>query len=253
VARHLKGLTDSVKLRVVHWLMKDGGWSFRDGDCVTPDPVMGADYLHEIYTKANPDYSGHVTVPILWDTENKTIVNNESADLLRMFGSAFNDCWANNLDLYPNAYRDEIDAINDTVYYAVNNGVYKAGFATTQDAYDEAVYPLFECLDDLESRLESQDWLVGGQITEADIRLWTTLMRFDPVYHTHFKCNIKQIRDYPNLAALTRRIYEMDGVEETVNFDHIRNHYYQSHERVNPNALVPAGPVPLLPWTGAPQ
>jgi putative glutathione S-transferase len=246
-ARHLKGLTEQIELVVVHWLMKEGGWSFREGSCVTPDPVMGADHLHQVYTRAKPDYSGHVTVPVLWDTQTETIVNNESADILRMLGSAFDQCGANDLDLYPQGHRDEIDALNDRVYDAVNNGVYKAGFATSQEAYEKAVGPLFDVLDELEERLEGREWLVGEQLTEADIRLWTTLIRFDPVYHTHFKCNVRRIADYPNLAALTRRILALDGMEQTVNFEHIRHHYYESHERINPYGIVPAGPEPLVP------
>ena len=246
-ARHLKGLTDQIELVVVHWLMKEGGWSFREGPCVTPDPLLDADHLHQVYTRAKPDYSGHVTVPVLWDTKKETIVNNESADILRMLGSAFDECGANDLDLYPEGHRDEIDALNDRVYDAVNNGVYKAGFATSQDAYEKAVGPLFEVLDELEERLEGREWLVGDRLTEADIRLWTTLIRFDPVYHTHFKCNVRRIADYPNLAALTRRILALDGMEQTVNFEHIRHHYYESHERINPYGIVPAGPEPLVP------
>ena len=245
--RHLKGLTDAIELNVVHWLMKEGGWSFRDGECVTGDPAIGADNLHQLYTHAKPDYSGHVTVPVLWDTRTETIVNNESADIMRMLGSAFDACGANDLDLYPESYRDKIDTLNDRIYDAVNNGVYKAGFATTQDAYDKAVTPLFAMLDELEERLDGKDWLVGDRVTEADIRLWTTLIRFDPVYHTHFKCNVRRIADYPNLAALTRRIYELDGIAETVNFRHIKHHYYESHERINPHGIVPAGPAPLVP------
>ena len=246
-ARHLKGLTDAIELNVVHWLMKEGGWSFRDGECVTGDPAIGAENLHQLYTHAKPDYSGHVTVPVLWDTKTETIVNNESADILRMLGTAFDGCGANDLDLYPDDLRDEIDTLNDRVYDAVNNGVYKAGFATTQDAYDKAVTPLFDMLDELEERLEGHEWLVGDRLTEADIRLWTTLIRFDPVYHTHFKCNVRRIEDYPNLAALTRRVYELEGMAQTVNFRHIRHHYYESHERINPNGIVPAGPAPLVP------
>ena len=247
IARHLKGLTGMIDLVVVHWLMKEGGWSFRKGDCVTPDPLMDADNLHQIYTAAKPDYSGHVTVPVLWDTKTGTIVNNESADLLRMFGSAFDECGANDLDLYPAPFRDEIDALNAEVYDTVNNGVYKAGFASSQSAYNDAVVPLFEMLDQLEARLDGKDWLVGDRLTETDIRLWTTLIRFDPVYNTHFKCNIRRIRDYPNLSALTRRLYEFGELSETVNFDHIRNHYYQSHEHINPHGIVPKGPDPLVP------
>ena len=246
-ARHLKGLTDAIELVVVHWLMKDGGWSFREGECVTPDPLCGADYLHQVYTRAKPDYSGHVTVPLLWDTRTSTIVNNESADILRMLGSAFDDCGANDRDLYPEACRAEIDGLNEQVYDAVNNGVYKAGFASSQRAYEQAVMPLFSMLDQLEQRLENQQWLVGDQLTEADIRLWTTLIRFDPVYHLHFKCNIRRIADYPNLSAFTRRVYEMPGMAETVNFNHIRHHYFQSHEHINPTGIVPVGPNPLIP------
>ena len=245
--RHLKGLTDVIELNVVHWLMKDGGWSFRDGECVTGDPAIGAGNLHQLYSHAKPDYSGHVTVPVLWDTQTETIVNNESADIMRMLGSAFDGCGANDLDLYPEDHRDEIDALNERIYDAVNNGVYKAGFATTQEAYDKAVKPLFAMLDELEDRLDGRDWLVGDSLSETDIRLWTTLIRFDPVYHTHFKCNIRRIADYPNLAAFTRRIYELDGIAETVNFRHIKHHYYESHERINPHGIVPAGPEPILP------
>ena len=245
--RHLKGLTDAIELNVVHWLMKDGGWSFRDGECVTGDPAIGADNLHQLYSHAKPDYSGHVTVPVLWDTQTETIVNNESADIMRMLGSAFDGCGANDLDLYPEDHRDEIDALNERIYDAVNNGVYKAGFATTQEAYDKAVKPLFAMLDELEDRLDGRDWLVGDRLSETDIRLWTTLIRFDPVYHTHFKCNIRRIADYPNLAAFTRRVYDLDGIAETVNFRHIKHHYYESHERINPHGIVPAGPEPILP------
>ena len=245
--RHLKGLTDAIELNVVHWLMKDGGWSFRDGECVTGDPAIGAGNLHQLYSHAKPDYSGHVTVPVLWDTQTETIVNNESADIMRMLGSAFDGRGANDLDLYPEDHRDAIDALNERIYDAVNNGVYKAGFATTQEAYDKAVKPLFAMLDELEDRLDGRDWLVGDSLSETDIRLWTTLIRFDPVYHTHFKCNIRRIADYPNLAAFTRRIYDLDGIAETVNFRHIKHHYYESHERINPHGIVPAGPEPILP------
>ncbi|MBW4331136.1 glutathione S-transferase family protein [Stakelama sp. CBK3Z-3] len=247
VARHLKGLTQTIELIVVHWRMKEGGWSFRNGECVTPDPLMNAAYLHQIYTAAKADYSGHVTVPLLWDTQRATIVNNESADLVRMLGSAFDGCGANDLDLYPAPHRGEIDALNQRVYDAVNNGVYKAGFATTQRAYDAAVAPLFAMLDELEERLAGKGWLVGDRLSEADIRLWTTLIRFDPVYYVHFKCNIRQIAEYPNLAAFTRRLYALDGVAETVNFHHIRHHYYESHTHINPHGIVPRGPDPLIP------
>ena len=249
-ARHLKGLTEAIDLMVVHWLMKDGGWSFREGECATPDPLVNADFLHQVYTAAKPDYSGHVTVPVLWDTRENTIVNNESADILRMLGSAFDGCGANDLDLYPEGHRDEIDDLNERVYDAVNNGVYKAGFAQSQEAYDKAVVPLFAMLDELEERLQGRDWLVGDRLTEADIRLWTTLIRFDPVYNVHFKCNVRRIADYPALAALTRRIYDLPGMAETVNFTHIKHHYYESHEHINPTGVVPRGPDPLIPGLG---
>ncbi|MGN6374691.1 MAG: glutathione S-transferase family protein [Sphingomonas sp.] len=247
VARHLKGLQDMIELVVVHWLMVEGGWSFRDGQCVTPDPLIDADFLHQVYTAAKPDYSGHVTVPLLWDTQRGTIVNNESSEILRMFGSAFDHIGAMPLDLYPAAHREEIDTLNARVYDAVNNGVYKTGFARSQAAYDQAIGPLFAMLDELERRLDGREWLVGDTLTEADVRLWTTLIRFDPVYYGHFKCNIRRIAVYPNLAALTRRLYALDGVAETVNFHHIRHHYYESHRHINPSGIVPAGPVPLIP------
>lgn len=247
IVRHLKGLTGAIDLVVVHWLMQDGGWSFRDGPCVRPDPLIGAEHLHELYTRAKPDYSGKVTVPVLWDTQTGTIVNNESADILRMLGSAFDDCGANDLDLYPAPHRAEIDALNDEVYDTVNNGVYKSGFAESQEAYEAAVKPLFTMLDTLEKRLEGKEWLVGDQLTEADIRLWTTLVRFDPVYHGHFKCNVRRIADYPNLAAFTRRLYAHADIAETVNFEHIKRHYYESHTHINPTGVVPVGPDPLLP------
>lgn len=247
VVRHLKGLTVAIELVVVHWLMRDGGWSFREGECVTPDPLLGADHLHQIYTAAKADYSGHVTVPVLWDTRTSTIVNNESADIMRMLGSAFDACGAKPLDLYPADHRAAIDAVNDQIYDAVNNGVYKAGFATSQNAYDDAVEPLFAMLGELEAQLEGKEWLVGGRLTEADIRLWTTLIRFDAVYHTHFKCNLRRIADYPNLSALTRRIFHIDGIAETVNFHHIKHHYFESHRHINPTGIVPAGPDPLVP------
>lgn len=252
IARHLKGLTGAIELVVVHWLMKDGGWSFREGECVTPDPLCGANNLHQIYTKAKPDYSGHVTVPVLWDTKTGTIVNNESADILRMLGTAFDQCGANDLDLYPKPFRQEIDALNDRVYDAVNNGVYKAGFAASQSAYDKAITPLFAMLDELEQHLEGREWLVGGQLTEADIRLWTTLIRFDPVYYVHFKCNVRRIADYPNLAAFTRRLYDLADIAETVNFKHIRHHYFESHDFINPTGIVPAGPDCLVPGRHVP-
>lgn len=242
IMRTLKGLESAIDVSVVHWLMREGGWSFREGPGVTPDPEIDADFLHEIYTLAKPDYSGRVTVPVLWDKERRTIVSNESSEIIRMLNSAFDDVGARVGDYYPEALRAEIDAVNERVYDTVNNGVYKSGFATSQDAYEEAVTPLFESLDWLEERLSRQRYLVGDQATEADIRLFTTLVRFDPVYHGHFKCNLRKLAEYPALWAYTRDIYQMPGVAGTVNLDHIKRHYYQSHLMVNPTGVTPLGP-----------
>jgi putative glutathione S-transferase len=227
---------------VVHWLMGDDGWSFEPGEGVIGDSVLGGEHLHEIYAAARPDYTGRVTVPVLWDSERATIVNNESAEIIRMFNAAFDRVGARAGDYYPEPLRDEIDAVNERVYDTVNNGVYKAGFATTQEAYEEAVLPLFETLDWLEERLSRHSHVAGERLTEADIRLFTTLARFDPVYHGHFKCNVRRLVDYPRLWALTREIYQMPEVRKTVNFDHIKRHYYMSHRSVNPKGIVPVGP-----------
>lgn len=243
IMRALKGLEDMISVSVVHPLMKEHGWTFAEGDGVVPDPVGDADYLYEVYLAADPDYSGRVTVPVLWDKETGTVVNNESSEIIRMFNSAFDGVGAKAGDYYPLELRAEIDEINDLVYDNVNNGVYKAGFATKQEVYDQEVANLFEALDELEERLEGSEYLVGDQLTEADIRLFTTLVRFDPVYYGHFKCNHRHIRDYPNLWRYTREIYNMDGVPETVNLDHIKNHYYMSHDTINPTGIVPQGPV----------
>ncbi|WP_420101240.1 glutathione S-transferase family protein [Bosea sp. (in: a-proteobacteria)] len=242
ILRKLKGLEEMIGLSVVHWLMAENGWTFAEGEGVVPDPIGGARYLHEIYTRAEPRYSGRVTVPVLWDTHKGTIVSNESADIIRMFNTAFDAVGAVPGDYYPAALRPEIDALNERIYGTVNNGVYKAGFATTQEAYEEAVTPLFETLDWLEEQLASSDYLAGEALTEADIRLFTTLIRFDPVYVGHFKCNIRRIADYPRLSAYLRRIYHRDGVAGTVNFDHIKRHYYESHRTINPTGIVPVGP-----------
>jgi putative glutathione S-transferase len=242
IMRALKGLEDLVSLSVVHWLMGEEGWSFEPGEGVIGDPVLGAEHLHEIYAAAKPDYTGRVTVPVLWDTERATIVNNESAEIIRMFNAAFDRIGARPGDYYPEPLRYEIDAVNHRVYDTVNNGVYKAGFATTQEAYEEAVVPLFETLDWLEERLSRHSHVAGERFTEADIRLFTTLVRFDPVYHGHFKCNVRRLVDYPRLWALTREIYQMPEVRKTVNFDHIKRHYYMSHRSVNPTGIVPVGP-----------
>jgi glutathionyl-hydroquinone reductase len=247
IMRALKGLQDMVSLSVVHWLMGEDGWSFEPvdgviGDGVIGDPVFGVRHLHEIYSAARPDYTGRVTVPVLWDTQCATIVNNESAEIIRMFNSAFDDLGATPGDYCPEALRDEIEAVNARVYDTLNNGVYKSGFATRQDAYEEAVGPLFETLDWLEERLSRQRYVAGERFTEADIRLFTTLVRFDPVYHGHFKCNVRRLIDYPRLWAFTRETYQRPEVRQTVHFDHIKRHYYMSHRSVNPTGIVPVGP-----------
>ena len=240
IFRTLKGLQNMVSVSVVHWFMGEFGWTFADSE--RPDTVNNAEFLHQVYTAAKPDFTGRVTVPVLWDKHRRTIVSNESAEIIRMFNRAFDGLGANRDDYYPEALRDEIDAINERVYHTVNNGVYRAGFATTQEAYEEAVVLLFESLDWLEDRLSRQRYLTGSVTCEADWRLATTLFRFDPVYVGHFKCNLKRIADYPNLAAYTRDLYQQPGIAETVRLDHIKAHYYGSHESINPNRIVPAGP-----------
>ncbi|MFZ3484706.1 glutathione S-transferase family protein [Sphingomonas sp. 3-13AW] len=242
IARRLKGLEDLIPISVVHWLMEENGWTFAAGPCVTGDPIHDADYLHQVYTAADPHYSGRVTVPVLWDKQRNTIVSNESADILRMFGSAFDQVGARAGDFYPEPLRAEIDALNERIYDDVNNGVYRAGFATTQNAYEEAVVPLFAALDDLEARLADGPYLFGDTLTEADIRLFTTLIRFDAVYYGHFKCNLRRIADYPALSRFVRDLYRLPRVAETTNFDHIKRHYYQSHKTINPTGIVPVGP-----------
>jgi putative glutathione S-transferase len=243
IARRLKGLEDAISVSVVHWLMDEDGWSFREGPGCTPDTVHGARHLHEIYRKAKPDYTGRVTVPVLWDKERGTIVNNESADILRMLGGPTFDALGDpELDLYPEPLRPEIDAVNALVYPKVNNGVYRCGFATTQEAYEEAFRDLFAALGELEGRLGRSRYLVGGRRTEADWRLFTTLLRFDPVYHGHFKCNLRRIRDYANLSGFLRELYQVSGVAETCDLHHIKHHYYESHRGINPTGVVPLGP-----------
>jgi putative glutathione S-transferase len=223
--------------------MREHGWTFDAGEGVVPDDVNGARYLYEVYAKAEPRYSGRVTVPVLWDRKTETIVNNESSEIIRMFNSAFDAVGAAGPDFHPADLRDDIDRLNDYVYGRVNNGVYKAGFATSQKAYDAAVHTLFDALETLEERLSGQRYLLGDRITEADWRLFTTLARFDAVYVGHFKTNLKRLVDYPNLWAFTRELYQTPGVAGTVNMDHIKNHYYRSHETINPTGFVPAGPI----------
>jgi putative glutathione S-transferase len=242
ILRKLKRLEDAIDVSVVHWHMGENGWEFREGPGATGDRLHGSRHLHEIYTRAKPDYSGRVTVPVLWDKERGTIVNNESAEIVRMLNSAFDGAGADGPDFFPEPIRAEIDAINARVYDSVNNGVYKAGFATSQEAYEEAVLALFATLDELEERLGKQRYLAGDRLTEADWRLFTTLVRFDAVYVGHFKCNLKRLVDHPNLWAYTRELYQVPGVAETVNFQHIKSHYYGSHRTINPTGIVPLGP-----------
>lgn len=251
IVRALKGLADIIPVSVTHWLMAEHGWTFAAAPGVVPDDIYGSQYLHEIYSRADETYTGRVTVPVLWDKHTQTIVNNESADIMRMLGSAFDQVGAKPGDYYPQALRAEIDAVNARVYDTLNNGVYKCGFATTQAAYEAAVGPLFETLDWLEERLARSRFLCGDVLTEADIRLFTTLVRFDSVYHGHFKCNVRRIVDYPNLWAYTRDIFQMPDVTATVDFDHIKHHYYVSHRRINPTGIVPVGPA--LNWDAHPD
>jgi len=246
IFRQIKGLADMISLSVVHWYMADQGWTFAADDGVIADPLQHADYLHQIYTAAVPDYSGRVTIPVLWDKARATIVSNESSEIIRMLNSAFDHLGAIPVDYYPEGLRDDIDAVNARVYETVNNGVYRAGFATTQEAYDEAVVTLFDTLDWLEARLGSRTYLCGDQLTEADWRLFTTLVRFDAVYHYHFKCNLKRIRDYPRLFAFVQRLYACPGIAATVRMDHIKGHYFGSHKTINPTGIVPRGPLEPL-------
>ncbi|VVB48157.1 S-transferase [Beijerinckiaceae bacterium RH CH11] len=242
IFRKLQGLEGLVGLSVTHWLMGEDGWTFDPAERVVPDP-LGATRLYEIYARADPRYTGRASVPILWDLKTGTIVNNESGDIIRIFNSAFDDLGAAPGDFYPEALRPEIDEINATIYAAVNNGVYRAGFAGSQEAYEAAISTLFETLDRLETRLSRQRYLCGDQVTEADWRLFTTMVRFDAVYNCHFKCNMQRLVDYPALWAYTRSLYQVPGVADTVDFDHIKRHYYMSHPWINPTRLVPTGPV----------
>ena len=242
IFRKLKGLEEHIDVSVVHPEMLDNGWEFKEYPGSTGDKLYGFDYAHQIYTKAKPEITTRVTVPILWDKQTETIVNNESAEIIRIFNSGFNALTSNDDDYYPEALRQEIDDINEMVYHDINNGVYKAGFATTQKAYEEAFNALFHALDIVEERLSKQRYLVGSNITEADWRLFTTLIRFDAVYHGHFKCNKKQIADYPNIYGYMKELYQVPGVAETVNFDHIKRHYYFSHTMINPTQIIPVGP-----------
>lgn len=240
IFRKLKDLEPHISVSVVEPLMPDGtGWQFAEGG----DELYGLKFMHEIYTKAVPDVTTRVTVPVLWDQEQKTIVSNESSEIIRMFNSAFNRLTGNTEDYYPEELRGEIDAMNERVYAAINNGVYRCGFATEQEAYEEACHDLFRMLDELEVLLGKQRYLVGGSITEADWRLFTTLIRFDAVYVGHFKCNRSRIADFEHLSGYLCELYQHPGVAETVNFNHIKHHYYASHKTINPTGVVPVGPV----------
>ncbi len=243
IFRELKGLGDLISVSVVHPDMLDKGWTFQvDDHGATGDDLYGLDFAHQVYTRADPSYSGRVTVPILWDKKQETIVSNESSEIIRMFNSAFDGITGNTDDYWPAAMRNEIEAVNARIYSDVNNGVYKSGFATSQEAYDAAIHPLFETLDWLEQRLSQNRYLMGDRVTEADWRLFTTLIRFDPVYHLHFKCNKRRLIDYPNLWAHTRELYQWPGVARTVNMNHIVRHYHYSHETINPNRIIPINP-----------
>jgi len=242
IARNLKHLQNVITLSAVDPIRDENGWAFREGDGHGPDPVNGFHYLKEAYLKTDPFYDQRVTVPVLWDRETGSIVNNESSQLLRILNSSFDSCGPSGPDLYPPALRDEIDKVNELVYDSVNNGVYRSGFATSQEAYEQAYHALFETLDRLDAGLATRRYLVGSQLTEADIRLFTTLVRFDAVYHGHFKCNKRRLVEYENLWGYVRDLYNHPGIGETVNMDHIKRHYYVTHEAINPTRIVPVGP-----------
>jgi putative glutathione S-transferase len=243
IMRKLKGLEEAISVSVVNPHMGQQGWTFEPADGVIPDYLGDTHYLYQVYQRNQPDYSGRVTVPVLWDKARKTIVNNESAEIMRMLGSAFDALGARPGNYAPALLLHAIDSLNDEIYAHVNNGVYKAGFATRQEVYEQAVRALFTMLDTLDTRLAGQRYLLGSQITEADWRLFTTLIRFDSVYHGHFKCNVRRLVDYPNLWAYTRDLYQTPGIAQTVDFNHIKQHYYRSHPQINPTGIVPAGPA----------
>ena len=243
IFRALKGLEEHISVSVVHPDMLSDGWTFEaDTHGATGDTLYGLPFARDIYTKADPKISGRVTVPILWDKQRETVVSNESSEIIRMFNSAFDELTSNTDDYWPEEMRENIEEINARIYDTINNGVYKSGFATTQDAYDDAVGPLFDSLEWVEHILSENRYLMGARLTEADWRLFTTLVRFDPVYHLHFKCNRKRIIDYPNLWAYTRELYQIEGVAKTVNMQHIVRHYHYSHDTINPNRIIPTNP-----------
>ena len=242
IFRKLKGLEEAISVSIVDPVIVNEGWAFGTGAGCVPDTVNGFHHLHQVYSKAKPDYTGRVSVPVLWDKKTGTIVNNESSEIIRMLNGEFEAIARSHEDYCPKALRAEIDAVNELVYTNINNGVYRTGFATTQDAYERAFGALFGALDQLESRLERSRYLVGDRTTEADWRLFPTLLRFDAVYHGHFKCNLRRIMDYPNLSNYLRDLYQVPGIAETVDMDHIKRHYYASHLHINPTGIVPKGP-----------
>ena len=242
IFRKLKKLEEHISISVVHPLMLEKGWTFQEGAGVIPDSILGSKYMHQVYTTAQKDYTGRVTVPVLWDKKKKTIVNNESSQIIRIFNSAFNNLTGNDDDYYPENMRDQIDEINDDIYHNINNGVYKTGFATTKEAYEETFDALFKSLDNIERILTLKHFLVGNDITEADWRLFTTLMRFDAVYFGHFKCNKKRISDYPKIYKYLQNLFNIKGIKETIFMNHIKTHYYASHIMINPTGIVPKGP-----------
>jgi putative glutathione S-transferase len=243
IYRKLKGLEEMISISVVNAYMGAEGWTFSPGEGVIADPIFNATNVHEIYTAAQADYTGRVTVPILWDKKTNTIVSNESPEIIRMFNSAFDEVGALPGDFSPPELLAEIDELNNFIYPTINNGVYRAGFATTQEAYDEAVVEVFDALDTIEERLTTRRYLTGHHITEADWRLFTTLVRFDAVYVGHFKCNLRRIVDYPNIWGYLRDLYQVPGIADTVAMDYIKAHYYGSHETINPTRVIPMGPA----------
>jgi len=243
IFRHLKGLEPHISVSVVHPLMLDHGWTFETDEYgAAGDALHGSDFMHQVYTRSQPDATGRVTVPVLWDTKTDSIVSNESSEIIRMFNSAFDQLTGNSDDYWPAEMRDAIEEVNADIYANINNGVYRSGFATSVEAYEDSVTKLFDALDRMEDRLSTRRYLMGARITEADWRFFTTLIRFDAVYVGHFKCNIRRIDDYPALSGYMRELYQMPGIAETVVMPHIKRHYYASHRTINPTGIVPVGP-----------
>ena len=246
IVRKLLGLEDAIGMTVVDPVRDDLGWAFREGPGYTHDPINGFQYLSEAYIARDPSYRGRVTVPVLWDMHTKRLVSNSDDDIMRMFETEFTPLAKHFVDLYPAAQRAAIDELNEWIFTTINDGVYQAGFATTQQAYEDAAYRLFESLDVLEKRLATTRYLFGSAPVETDWRLFVTLVRFDPVYHGHFKCNVRRIKDYQNLYGYLRDLYQIPGIAETVDFGHIKRHYYYTHDDINPSRIVPIGPVQAL-------